>query len=250
MTTEASTALPLDRDSIDPAELSIPALMRELNLQKRPSWFLRKLMNHLESKRQARGMGWSRPWNKIGLTVFRTHKHDPSADAGYLTPVLHLLGLLLENADTKTQQFAWELIKDPGLMVFTFFHNRESDASQYEGLTLSLGRKVLSDPTKRDRLDFILEDRRNAGQVDGKVDLARLYACPWGPYGSDRSHTLIEWPAPDAHEKEQLNELYRHCIEFYHRWKSDESHQWGHWASNYIDYFGPRAYIPQGTSFF
>ncbi|WP_404423122.1 hypothetical protein [Nibricoccus sp. IMCC34717] len=250
MITSQKPALLLDADSIDPSELSIPALMRELNLQQKPSWLLRKLMNHLESKRQARGLGWSRPWNKVGLTVFRTHRQDPAQDSEYLTPFLHWLSPLLDSADPELRVFAHELAGDPALMAFTFYHNRIEKGVEYEGLTLSLGRKTPDDPTKRDRIDLILEDKRRDGRVDGNVDLARLYVCPWSHYREDRRHLRIDWAPPAGAQQECFDSLYRHAIEHYHQWKSEESRQWGHWASNYIDYFGPRTFIPHGTSFF
>jgi len=54
----------LDETSIQPSELSISTLMREIGLQSRPHWLLVKMMNALERKRQAKGFGWSRAWNK------------------------------------------------------------------------------------------------------------------------------------------------------------------------------------------
>ncbi len=44
----------------------------ELNARKKPSKTLRYMMQALESYRQAKKMGWSRPWNKYNLVNFQT----------------------------------------------------------------------------------------------------------------------------------------------------------------------------------
>lgn len=48
-------------------------------------------------------------------------------------------------------------------MAFTFYHNHWLGEDRFEGLTLSLGRKVPGDKTKRDRPDPILEDKLAGG---------------------------------------------------------------------------------------
>ena len=156
----STATLPLDADSLRVEDLSLPALMRELNLQQRPNWLLRKIMNALEQQRQGKGLGWSRAWNKYGLNVFRTHVQNQRDDPDYFAPVTPLLTHLLPLVPANYQSFVNELLADPALMVFTFYHNHASADAQYEGLTLSFGRKVVGDPSKRDRLDLILEDRR------------------------------------------------------------------------------------------
>ncbi len=242
--------LELDETSLDPSDLSLPALMRELNLQQRPSWLLAKLMNALEKKRQAKGLGWSRAWNKYGLTVFRTHTQDISTDADYFAPLSPMVTRFLADAPACYQDFAAGLLADPERMAFTFYHiNTAENGRQYEGLTLSLGRRVTDDKTKRDRLDLILEDEREDGRVDGMVDRLRLYICPWSAYGPDRSFHLCERTVLPADELRLAQECYQRCVAKYHEWKSDESRQWSHWSARYIDYFGPRQFIPQNSSF-
>ena len=246
----ATTAtLSLDSESISPDELSLSALMRELNLQKRPSWILSKLMNALEKKRQARGMGWSRPWNKIGLNVFRTHTQDTNEDADYFSCLKPLINSLLQEAPVAYREFAEELQIDSKLMVFTFYHNHDIDGIQYEGLTLSLGRKVESDPSKRDRLDLILEDRRVDGRVDGLIDRLRLYVCPWSEYQNDKRHFALDIYCSGEALKQEAQAFYEESVRRYHKWKDDEDRQWSHWSASFIDYFGPRSFIPVGTSF-
>lgn len=244
-----TATLPLDAESLRVEELSVPALMRELNLQQRPNWLLRKLMNALEQKRQGKGLGWSRAWNKYGLNVFRTHLQNQNRDPDYFAPIAPLLARLVALAPPAYQAFATELLADPGLMVFTFYHNHDSADGQYEGLTLSFGRKVPGDPTKRDRMDLILEDRRINGRVDGQIDRVRLYVCPWSEYQNDKNHFVVEENGLEADPSGPAQVLYQNCVRHYHAWKGDEARQWSHWSARYIDYFGPRTFIPVGSSF-
>lgn len=223
-------SLHLDDASLEADQLSMPALMRELNQQKKPFWLLVKLMNALEKKRQGQGLGWSRAWNKYGLTVFRAHTQraeDADADLARLRPLL-----------------------DGALMSFTFFHNHTTDdGRQYEGLTFSLGRRVRTDATKRDRLDIVLEDERVDGRVDGRVDRLRVYVCPWSTYGPDRSFHLCERTEIAGPVGRMAQDLFEYGVETYNRDKYDASRQWSHWSVRYIDYFGPRSFIPRGSSF-
>ena len=245
----ASATLELDTESLDPSNLSMPALIRELNQQKRPNWFLRKLMNTLESKRQAKGLGWSRPWNKFGLNIFSTHTFNTNNDPEYFELIRATLHHFLANAPEPVKEFADNLLSDPECMAFTFYHNSDIDGEQCEGLTLSLGRKVQADRSKRDRIDLILEDARIDGKVDRLVDRVRIYVCPWDNYKNDKQH-YSQIISPFAPGDQRLTQgLYTHCVSQYHQWKKDESREWNHWSSRYIDYFGPRSFIPTGTSF-
>jgi len=246
----APSPLHLDDTSLQPDQLSMPALMRELNLQKKPSWLLVKVMNALEQKRQAQGLGWSRPWNKYGLTVFRTHIQANGDDPARCAALVSVLDHFLDGAPAFAREFARELLQDPARMSFTFFHNNKTESgSQYEGFTISLGRKVAGDPSKRDRLDIILEDERKDGRVDGIVDRIRVYVCPWSTYGKDRTVHLCERTALSDEEQRLAQDLFQYGVDKYDQGKSDESLQWSHWSVRYIDYFGPRDFIPQGSSF-
>lgn len=241
--------LPLDEASLSAEELSMPALIRELSLQKRPNWLLRKLMNALESKRQAKGLGWSRVWNKKDLNVFRTHKMDVGNDADFVSLIRDTIEPLLSGASLEYRAFAAELMSDPNAMMFVFHHNRDELGMQYEGLTLSIGRKVIGDRSKRDRLDLIIEDRRVDGRVDGLADCVRLYVCPWSQFenGQERFKACLERQSDGI--PEALQELYQESVRYYHKWKGEEERQWSHWSASCIDYFGPRTFIPVGTSF-
>jgi len=240
----------LDNASIRPEALSLSALMRELTLQHKPSRLLARLMNALEKKRQAKGLGWSRAWNKSGLTVFRTHIQRIAEDEDYFRPALPLLNRFLEAAPSRYRDFVSDLLSDPDRMAFTFYHNNNTeDGRQFEGLTLSIGRRVPEDRAKRDRLDIVVEDERENGRVDRTVDRLRIYVCPWATYSENRKFHLTERTDLNPEELALAQGLYKPCVEKYHQWKSDESRQWSHWSVRYIDYFGPRSFIPQGSSF-
>lgn len=228
--------------------LSLGTLMRELNLKKRPSWLLRRMMNMLEERRREQGLGWSRPWNKEGLNVFRTHKIAPAQDGGFMREVGVFLEALQEGLPAAGREFSRELLADPGLMAFVFYHNHRDESGEYEGLTVSLGRKCAEDPGKRDRLDIILEDRRVNGAVDGNVDRLRIYSCPWSEYGADRRPRVHEEGAAGPNI-ELCQDFYQSQIDAYRLWRDEPLRQWSHWSIEYIDYFGPRAFIPLRSSF-
>jgi hypothetical protein len=229
-------------------ELSIAALTREIALQDRPNWILAKMMNLLEDKRQERGMGWSRPWNKSGLMVFRTHIVHPRQDAEYHQALADVVAKLAGDLPAHALAFAQDLMRDPANMSFTFYHNRTEGPEQYEGLTLSVGRVAADGPRHRDRLDLILEDKRDAsGAVDGVIDRLRLYVCPWATF-QHREYTLLD-VQPSGELAQTVSWTHRLALDKYNLWKAEDDRQWSHWASNFIDYFGPRSFIPQGSAF-
>lgn len=250
-TTELDTPeLGLDDTSIEAESLSLPALMRELNLQRRPPWILAALMGVLERKRQAQGMGWSRPWNKVGMTIFRTHQHEGFDDAEYFRPIELFLESIWSSIPAGYAAFGRALVADPSRMAFTFHHVRTAETGrQYEGLTISLGRRVKSDRSKRDRLDIVLEDERVNGTVDRQVDLVRVYVCPWAKYSMDREFHLWEAAQVPTEEVAEVQALYGACVGKYHEWKNEPARQWDHWAARSMDYFGPRPFIPRNSAF-
>lgn len=241
--------LKLDARSIAPDQLSIPTLMREIGLSHRPNWLLRLLMNALENKRQAKGMGWSRPWNKYGLNIFRTHNTHLHEDTDHYAPIAPFLDQFAPRIPPDYADFVAELLADPSCMTFVFYHNHDDDTGQYEGLTLSFGRRNAEDKTKRDRFDIILEDRRTDGRVDGEVERLRVYVCPWNRFRNNREHFHLESSDFTDAERAAVRGLYQEAVRHYHQWKSVEERQWSHWSQQYIDYFGSRNFIPVGTSF-
>jgi hypothetical protein len=238
----------LDEQSLKPDELSMETLKHELGLKKRPNWLLVKMMNALEQKRQKKGFGWSRAWNKYGMNTFRAHICNPAADADYIKPGEDFLRACCKGLEGKYADFIEDLLADPKRMVFTFYHNADYDGDQYEGVTFSFGRKVVDDRTKRDRVDIVLEDRRVDGSVDSKVDRLRVYVCPWATYEAKEFHLHEEAPVGGG-ENSPTQALYDHLVDYYDQWKTDDERLWSHWSVRYIDYFGGRSFIPKGSSF-
>lgn len=244
----APELLALDEPMIEPELLSINALMREINLRQRPVPELRSMMRILDKKRQARGLGWSRPWNKIGMTIFRTHRHLPGDESAGLRGAIETVRNYAPEP-LLSRPFIDELFADPACVAYTFYHDREAGGASYEGLTVSFGRHAPDDRTKRDRIDLILEDRRVEGRVDGCVDLVRIIVCPWSSYGVDRDHFRHEQCEFSDAERAHFDALYRSGVGRYVAWKDDKVREWNHWSTAYIPYFGSRLSIPVGTSF-
>ncbi len=246
-TIEKNRTITLDKGSIDAKDLSMPALMQELNQQKQPNFLLRKLMNILENKRMKKKLGWSRAWNKYGVNNFRTHKLFPNEDWEYLNMIKDNLKETIETFPAYYQNFVQDLFADKSLMVFTFYHNSEDIDAQYEGLTLSFGRKYTLDKTKRDRLDIVFEDRRHDGSIDGKLDRIKIYVNPYEKFKENELHTHEITRFTDKYNKFQA--MYDLSIHKYNEWKSESDRSWLHWSINYIDYFGSRQFIPKNSSF-
>lgn len=230
---------------IDKSGLSSGTLIREINLRRRPNAILRMLMSALEAQRMAKKTGWSRPWNKYGLNIFRSHIHSAEQDAALLGSVYDLVAGIA-GLPGPYREFIESLRADPARMAFTFYHNHRLGEDRYEGLTLSLGRKASTDKTKRDRLDLILEDQCIDGKVDGRVDRVSLYLNPWDLYSEGAWLTRV-WTGTEAPEGAQA--LYAACLAKYRDWKDDPARQWQHWSIRYIEYFGPRTFVPLETSF-
>lgn len=244
---ENQAPLDLDGQSIKPEDLSMGTLTRELNLRRRPAWILRKLMSALESKRIEKRLGWSRPWNKKGMMVFRSHTVRCGKDTEFLGMAAAALSAARGGLPEPYRDFAAELLADPALMAFVFYHNRSDGSEEYEGFTLSLGRRFPEDKTKRDRLDIVLEDRRSGGRVDGTVDRARIFTNPWLRY-REGDHQETDMPLAGG-DQDPFQSLYRAGVAGYLAWKDDPERQWEHWSARYIDYFGSRSFIPLGSSF-
>ncbi len=241
----ATIVKPTNRQTRD---FAIPALIRELSRPRKPAWLLRKFMNLLEEKRGAKGVGWSRPWNKIGMTIFRSHAHKLE-DFG-ASPVLEqLIQRALIGAPPRLRLFVNFLLSDPALMTFTFYHHRVLDGEALEGFTLSLGRRARASRGGRDRLDIILEDQIAGGAADGRVDQVRVIACPWDDYQRDRSCYIWEAREIAAEDSYMTQKLYNVGVEKYREWRDDPARQWQHWSTRYIDYFGERECVPHCTSF-
>jgi len=241
--------LNLDAASLPQETLSRAALTRELFLHRRRPRLLSWMVDTLEARRARRGVGWSRPWNREGHTVFRTHQTDLRSDIDYIDAARRVLFEVRARVPGRSWAFVEDLLEDPAQVGLTFYHNRVEGFAEYEGLTISFGRKARADRRRLDRLDLILEDRRDgSGAVDGRVDRLRVFICPWETWARRESCTL-DVELSDARLTARTCDLYALAVRRYHAWKRVESRQWSTRGQRYVSYFGPRRFIPRGSSF-
>ncbi|OIO66814.1 MAG: hypothetical protein CO186_00685 [Zetaproteobacteria bacterium CG_4_9_14_3_um_filter_49_83] len=226
-------------------EASYQETLAILSKQSKPSRVLCVLMNMLESYRQARKMGWSRPWNKYGLTTFQSFKIDPEAD-GLLCD--RALGVVkqLEQVPDQVSEFVNELFGAQGcLMGFLFFSEYTEDHLEFETATLSFGRKVIGNTRFRDRFDVVFDAPVQDGCAQ-RLSRVRLYSDPY----ADGSKELL-WTMTFTEEiPESLQALFYLLCDYSWQWQLREDKHWDHWTSRYIDYFGPRQHELKQSHFY
>ena len=161
------------------------AAIETLNKRGRAPSILRMIMNALESYRQARKLGWSRPWNKYGVRTFRSYRLDFSRDEGLIETACSVLATQSESVPTAAQAFVDDLLSDDPdnrmqLMGFIFYHEIEDDTGVHEGMTLSFGRKNAK--RHRDRFDLVFDAPVKNGTV-GSLSRLRIYVDPFEAVG-------------------------------------------------------------------
>jgi hypothetical protein len=205
---------------------------------------LRVLMNALETYRQARKMGWSRPQNKHGVTTFASFELDTRTDRPLIERALGALELELPALAVGHAEFVRGLLNDPGLRGFVFVHDILDGGQLYEGATVSLGRVARGSPRHRDRLDVIVE-REVVGGAAVSAGRMRAYVDPFVR-------------PPDGHPPVALGpatlgaagtSLFEELSVFYAHYQRVPEKAWRHWTQDYIDYFGPRVRAVAGTAF-
>lgn len=205
---------------------------RLLSKKTPPNKVMRFLMNAFESYRQARKLGWSRPWNKYNLTVFQSFKLKFSEDKG----LQELVSRILEDEiamPASAKHFVKDLLSDhQHLNGFVFVHDHQDEGQLYEGVTYSLGR--VKDKKYRDRIDLILESPVHAGKSQG-LSRIRVYIDPF---------MLAKEPLWASTHTQSLS---RHAFELFDQladcswaWPSQATRLWNHWTADYINYFAPR----------
>jgi len=214
---------------------------KAISKKNQPSKIMRFLMNSLESYRQSRKLGWSRPWNKYDLTVFQSFKLRVNEDQQ-----LFELGRLILDQDVampeSVKYFVEELLADEErLMGFLFVHDFNDDDHQYEGVTLSLGR--IKDKKFRDRIDLIFESPVENGLSQG-FSRIRVFIDPYMGVKEPLWTRIVS------------QNMSHHAFELFDRlsacswgWAEKKERVWHHWTSNYIDYFAPRS-KPLNMSYF
>ena len=207
-------------------------IKKAISKKDQPNKVIRFLMNSLESYRQSRKLGWSRPWNKYNLTVFQSFKLKFAEE----TKLLDLAKVLLEkdiSMPSSARYFVEELLADEQhLMGFVFVHEYMDEGQFYEGVTFSIGR--VKDKKYRDRIDLILESPVNEGKSQG-FSRMRVYIDPF----TGAKEPLWACTVSDALSSSAY-QLFEQMSEISWSWADQADRLWQHWTSNYIDYFGPR----------
>lgn len=219
-------------------------VMTSINRQNKPPMILRMMMRLLERYRATRKMGWSRAWNKYGLTTFLSVELDATEDAELIEGGKAALDAL-SDVPAEARSFVDALLSDPQhLMGFVFFAERTDGEAQYESVTLSLGRRTPSSARFRDRFDIVLE----APILDGRPQaLSRMHVFI-DPFDAARKEPLWSTTLSDALPP-QAQALFSTLAERSWSWGPQPEKHWDHWTSAYLDYFGPRA-IPLSHSHF
>jgi hypothetical protein len=222
--------------------------VRALNTRNRPPAILRFIMGALESYRQSRKMGWSRPWNKYGIMTFQSFQLDfsqgeKSTEIVLLDSACAVLAEECADAPEAATAFVAGLLSAENrgrLMGFIFVHEFTEDGQRYEGATLSFGR--VKDKRFRDRLDLIVEAPVSE---EGADEFSRLRVFI-DPFRAEKAPLWSQVAAGGTASKAlfaQLSALSRD-------WAGDEARLWDHWTSAYIEYFGPRQWPVTNSHFF
>jgi len=219
--------------------------VRQLDQDKRPPFLLRLLMNALEAYRQARKMGWSRPQNKYGLTVFESFRLDRGDDRPLIDLVLNTCLAEFPELDEDATQYVRALFEDPNLMGFIFVHDCRDEGKLYEGITFSFGRVAAGQSRHRDRFDLILESEVTGGTSQG-LSRVRAYVDPFTlPIRKHPARAYSHEPVRAT----AAQDLFLSGADVYARWRDDADRAWQHWTQRYINYFGPRTSAVGDTYF-
>ena len=235
--------------NLDPS--SLPAIRNDheyiktrarLSRKSEPSWLLRVLMNTFESYRQARKIGWSRPWNKVGTRTFLSLKLIP--DREHAIMLLAHAALQEENRRIPEAALAYcdDLLSDANLMCFVFCSEVVQDNKLHESITLSFGRVSDLSHRHRDRLDMIFDAPvvENVGRGLARV---RIIVDPYNRQKEPMCNLEISQP------REQAHRAFLALAQFIGEKSHDERYVWQHWTNQYIDYFGERRWHPVASIF-
>ena len=220
-----------------------------LTKQSRPLAVLKIFVNLFDAYRQQKKMGWSRPWNKVGTTVFASYVMDPVQDANIVRAAAAALESCWHNAAPELTAWVGGFFNEGRLKGYLFCHdrneNQEGQQQNYEGLTISLGRPSSHGSTCIDRLDIVLEQEVKQDVVTGVRRLTFIvdpfaHATLKTPYCV---HTLGEEDVHAALLFQDAERLLKQCA-------ADPDRVWQHWSQSLIHYFvDVRKKIPEGSLF-
>ena len=221
------------------------AAIETLNKSNRAPSVLRLIMNALESYRQKRKLGWSRPWNKYGVRTFRSYRLDFTQDLSLIDLAHAVLATQSADFPPEAQTFINDLLSDDAesrqkLMGFIFYHEIEDETGVYEGMTFSFGRKNAK--RYRDRLDMVFEAPVKDSHV-GNLSRLRIFIDPFEAVGPPL------WQCTVNADNEVIQQAFDQLNALYGAWADIPERAWDHWTSTYIDYFGPRRHFAQNTNF-
>ncbi len=222
-------------------ETAYKAAMRTLSSQDRPPAILRFLMSAFESYRQARKIGWSRPWNKYGINTFLSFKLGFPKDNDLIDRARAVLAAECADMSEEAKIFVDELFADDALMGFIFLQEFTEDGQRFESATLSFGRKTQKH--YRDRVDLILEAPISGAGV-GKFSRLRVFVDPYAGQKEPIWQETIDGVSTVA-----ARDLFVEICNLTRQWRDDDARIWDHWTSRYIDYFGPRQWSLDASHF-
>lgn len=229
------TASKQNNDGIINNNFEYKSIIQDLTTQKKPSQVLVHLMTILESYRQKRKIGWSRPWNKYGLTVFKSFVLNTAEDNHIINSSLEFLKKLNISQDHINSFESLSLA--PNLKGFVFCHDYvELNGKHYEGITFSLGKNAAQSPGHRDRFDIILETEIINNTNSNNIRI-RIYDDPYNHSTVIPDIVLLNYATEFSQIAKTLLEL---CLKNCAEWNSEPKRHWSHWTQNYIYYFGSR----------
>jgi hypothetical protein len=216
-------------------ELDYRHVQATLSRRKAKPRLLRALMSLFERYRQARKIGWSRPWNKHGVRTFAAFRVLAAEDQ-------HLLGLasrVVHDVVPRLSPRSCALHRDvfSGAVLpmgFVFLSEIEEGGRRFESVTLSLGRVAPGHPRHRDRIDIVLDSEIVEDASEG-ITRVRVYLDPF-----DVDRTPAEMFVADGSFPPTAAALFLALITATERWQIESTRAWEHWTSAYIDYFGAR----------
>lgn len=222
-------------------EAAYMAALKTLNNQDRPPAILRFLMSAFESYRQARKIGWSRPWNKYGINTFLSFKLGFPQDGDLVARARAVLAETCGGMPGAAKKFTDDLLADENLMGFVFLQEFSEDGRRYESATLSFGRRTQK--RYRDRIDLILEAPIEGAAV-GAFSRLRVFVDPY----AEQKQPIWQKTFDDV-SSAGATDLFAHLGALSWQWAGDKSRLWDHWTSRYIDYFGPRQWSLEQSHF-
>lgn len=237
--------IPYDNEIKSDSDYS--SIYQTLTFKDLPSSILSKIMNAFEKYRMAHKYGWSRPWNKENLTIFKSFRWYPFEDEDIFDLVSKFLLQNISLFNERNEDFIRDLLTDRKMQGFLFFHDNLTNSTYREGVTISLGRISNKGTRYRDRMDIILESNIINQTSTQKLDLITLYIDPY--LGN------LKFPLPIIISNNEmkgfnfLENLQTISTQKFRNWKNTDR-EWHHWSQKYIYYFGKRIYAPVNTLFF